>query len=86
MTEQILSNAAIFNGIVGVLLRNLRVRPLGYHLLHPETRDGLVRQLVAAVVEGLKSRNERPKDFMEVIGHLGSITIELDHRKLTGLD
>ena len=43
LLKQLFSNAGLFDGFVGMLIRNLRARPLGYHLLHPGTRPALVR-------------------------------------------
>lgn len=35
----------------------MKARPLGYHLLHPKTRDGVVKQFVGKVVTQLKEIN-----------------------------
>jgi hypothetical protein len=81
--RRLFQSPAVFDGLVTILVQELRKKPIRYHLCVPEARDKVIDQIVRKMVQVMIEKKLNPQKIGEIIENAPCVVIDLD-KKLLG--
>lgn len=76
--RRLFQSPSVFDGLVSILVQELRKKPIRYHLCVPEARAVVVDQLVRRFVAIMVEKKLNPQKFGELIEHESLIELDLN--------
>lgn len=83
--KQFFMPPGIFDGVVSILLQELKKKPIRPHLCEPNARKALIHQFVSQIRAYLKKTNHSVKDFVEICEVMPIIRLKLRKADLGAL-
>lgn len=81
--RRLFQSPAVFDGLVTILVQELRKKPIRYHLCLPDARAHVIDQIVHKLVTVMLEKKLNPQRIGEIIEHCKCLEIQLD-KKLLG--
>lgn len=82
--RRLFQSPAVFDSVVAILVQELRMKPMRYHLCQSAARTAVIDQLVRKLHDKMIEKKLNPQKLGEIIEHMPLVVLDLERKNLTG--